>query len=92
MAKETIFADGFNFKRSDKAPDFVVGSLGINLDDESTRDFIRAHKKNGWLNLNIKRGRSGNYYVELDTFEPTKKDGETTKTVAKAPVKEELPF
>lgn len=90
MAKETIFADGFNFKRSENAPDFVIGSLGINLDDETTRDFIRAHKKNGWLNLNIKRGRSGNYYVELDTFEPKKKDEPTT--VAKAPAKEELPF
>jgi len=27
---------------------------------------------NGWVNLDVKRGRSGNLYVELDTFEPRK--------------------
>jgi len=32
--------------------------------------FLRKYEKNGWVNLNAKNGRSGNPYIELDTFEP----------------------
>jgi hypothetical protein len=37
--------------------------------------FIRQHEKGGWVNLNVKTARSGNYYVELDTYEPTAQNG-----------------
>lgn len=70
---EKIFADGFSFKRNEKAPDFVVGRLSLKADDAVA--FIREHEKNGWVNLNIKTARSGNHYVELDTYEPTKGGG-----------------
>ena len=66
---EKIFADGFSFKRNEKAPDFVVGRLSIKAEDGVA--FIREHEKGGWVNLNIKTARSGNHYVELDTYEPT---------------------
>lgn len=66
---EKIFADGFSFKRNEKAPDFVVGRLSIKADDGVA--FIRQHEKGGWINLNVKTARSGNYYIELDTYEPT---------------------
>ena len=66
---EKIFADGFSFKRNEKAPDFVVGRLSMKVDEAVA--FIRQHEKGGWVNLNIKTARSGNYYVELDTYEPT---------------------
>jgi hypothetical protein len=66
---EKIFADGFSFKRNEKAPDFVVGRLSIKAEDGVA--FIRQHEKGGWVNLNIKTARSGNHYVELDTYEPT---------------------
>ena len=68
MADEKIFADGFSFKRSENAPDFVVGRLSLKVDDAVS--FLRANEKKGWVNLNIKTARSGNHYVELDTFEP----------------------
>lgn len=70
---EKIFADGFSFKRNEKAPDFVVGRLSIKADDGVA--FIRANEKNGWINLNIKTARSGNHYVELDTYEPSSNGG-----------------
>lgn len=70
MADEKVFADGFIFKRNEKAPDFVVGSLSIKIEDSVK--FMREHDKNGWVNLSIKQARSGNYYMELDTFEPKK--------------------
>jgi len=56
---EKIFADGFSFKRNEKAPDFVVGRLSMKVDEAVA--FIRQHEKGGWVNLNIKTARSGNH-------------------------------
>jgi hypothetical protein len=64
---EKIFADGFSFKRSEKAPEFVVGRLSLKVDDAVL--FLKEHQRNGWVNLNVKTARSGNHYVELDTYE-----------------------
>jgi hypothetical protein len=99
---EKIFADGFSFKRNEKAPDFVVGRLSLKTDDAIA--FMREHEKNGWVNVNIKTARSGNHYVELDTYEP-KEGGVKPQAAPKpkaAPAKaavvepeefsEELPF
>ena len=90
MAKETIFADGFSFKRQDNAPDFVVGRLSIKVED--AKKFFDTYHKNGWVNLNVKTARSGNYYLELDTFEPKKSGSEPTPVASKPVAKEELPF
>lgn len=94
MKDEKIFADGFSFKRNENAPDFVIGRLSIKLDDAIS--FLKGNEKNGWVNLNIKTARSGNHYIELDTFEPKSRGGEfdknvnnSTKKVAK-PKKQEV--
>jgi hypothetical protein len=68
MAEEKIFADGFSFKRNENAPDFVVGRLSMKVDEAIA--FLKKHEKGGWTNLNVKQARSGNYYLELDTYEP----------------------
>ena len=65
---EKVFANGFSFKRQENAPEFVVGRLSLKEDE--AKDFLRNNFKNGWCNLNIKKARSGSYYVELDTYEP----------------------
>jgi hypothetical protein len=94
---EKIFADGFSFKRNEKAPDFVIGRLSMRVEEAVA--FIKQHERNGWVNLNIKTARSGNHYVELDTYEaPTEQSpkGKTSapKATPKAPPQEteELPF
>ena len=97
---EKIFANGFSFKRNEKAPDFVVGRMSMKVEEAAA--FLRQHEKNGWVNLNIKNAKSGNYYVELDTYEPTttaKPQAETKSVpakVKKAPLivesEDELPF
>jgi hypothetical protein len=81
MADEKIFADGFVFKRNENAPDFVVGRISIKVEEAIA--FIKQHQKNGWVNLGVKTARSGNYYIDLDTFEATK-DSAVEKYEAKA--------
>lgn len=85
---EKIFADGFVFKRNENAPDFVVGRISIKVDDAVA--FIKQHTKNGWVNLGVKQARSGNYYVELDTFEAEKKT--TAKPTKKVEEEDDMPF
>ena len=35
--------------------------------------------KNGWVNMGIKKSKAGNYYMELDTWEPKQKEQEPVK-------------
>ena len=103
MAEEKVFANGFVFKRNENAPNFVVGRMSIKVEDAIA--FLEENQKSGWVNLDVKQARSGNYYVELDTYEP-KNDGAPKKQApaasapkptapqAEAPAEEEddLPF
>lgn len=70
MTKEKIFAEGFSFKRNENAPDWVIGQVSAKVEDAVS--FLKANAKNGWVNMNIHRGKTGNLYMELDTWEPTK--------------------
>ena len=63
-----IFADGFSFKRNENAPEFVVGKQSIKVDEAVA--FLKANQKNGWVNIEIKKAKKGNYYCELDTWQP----------------------
>ena len=74
MEQEKKFADGFSFKRNENAPDFVVGRLSMKIDDAIA--FMKENNSNGWINLNIKKARTGNFYLELDTYTP--KGGESS--------------
>lgn len=70
---EKVFADGFSFKRNESAPEFVVGRLSMKVDEAIA--FIKENQKNGWINLDVKKARTGNYYLELDTY--VQKGGES---------------
>lgn len=91
MSDEKIFADGFVFKRNPNAPQFVVGRLSLKVEDAIA--FISQNQKNGWVNLDVKQARSGNYYIELDTF--TKEEAnKNTSAAAPAPAADDddIPF
>ncbi len=79
--EEKIFADGFSFKRRENAPDFVVGRISVKVDDAIS--FLKKNQKGGWVNLNCNQAKSGNYYLELDTFVP--KSSETKEEKADLP-------
>lgn len=85
MSTEKIFAKGFSFKRNDKAPEFVIGSLSLKADDAIA--FIKEHTKNGWVNLDVKKSKDGGMYVELNTYQRT-----TQSTNANEDINSDLPF
>ena len=89
MEKQKVFADGFIFKRSDKAPDFVVGNISIKV--EEAISFLKKNEKNGWINLQVKNSQGGKYYMELDTFEPKQQQQEQPKAQTEQ-VQQDLPF
>ncbi len=96
MADEKIFADGFSFKRRENAPDFVVGRQSIKVDEAIV--FLKQHAKGGWVNLDIKQAKGGNYYCELDTWEAkpqnrggSSKVGTISPSVVEEPT-DDLPF
>jgi uncharacterized protein YgiM (DUF1202 family) len=76
MSEEKIFANGFIFKRNEKAPEFVVGRLSMKVDDAIA--FMKEHQQNGWVNVQIKYARTGNPYVELDTYQVEQKTPAST--------------
>ena len=65
---EKVFADGFIFKRNENAPEFVVGSMSIKVDEAMA--FLAQNESKGWVNLNVKKSKGGKYYMELDTWKP----------------------
>ena len=70
--EDKVFAEGFSFKKPhENAPDFVVGSVSVKVDQAIP--FLTTHAKNGWVNLDVKVARSGNPYVELNEFQPKAK-------------------
>lgn len=76
------FPEGFFFKdKHQNAPDFVVGSVSIKVDEAVA--YLQKNKNNGgYVNLTLKTGKSGKRYFELDTWEPKKKEAEQkTETV-----------
>lgn len=91
MSQDKIFADGFVFKRNEKAPDFVVGNISVKVEEAVA--FLKQHTKNGWVNLQVKNSQGGKYYMELDTFEPKQQApaSQPEPVTASAPG-DELPF
>ena len=85
--QEKVFADGFIFKRNEKAPDFVVGRISIKVEDAIA--FMKKHEKSGWINLGVKTARSGNYYIDLDTFEAKEKESAVDKYEKKTETKQQ---
>lgn len=85
---QRTFAEGFIFKRSEKAPEFVIGRISIKVDEAI--EFLKKNQKNGWVNLQAKTGRTGQPYLELDTYDPKSAKGSNTKLSSKD--EEDLPF
>lgn len=71
MEKETIFVDGMRFEKPHQnAPEFVKGKISVNADNFT--EFLNKHKnEKGYININLKKSKAGNLYLELDTWKPS---------------------
>jgi len=92
---EKVFADGFIFKRNENAPEFVVGSQSIKVDEAIA--FLQLNQSNGWVNLSIMKSKGGKYYCELDTWKPKQQEEEKSDDImdvmnSSANGGDELPF
>lgn len=67
-----IFAEGIYFnERNEKMPDWVLGKISIKKD--KLIPFLEQQEEiNGYINFDIKRGKNGKPYMELNTFKPQK--------------------
>jgi len=72
---ETIFPDGARFWMPNKgAPDFVKGKISIKVDEFAS--FLQENAgDDGQVNLDLNAGKSGNWYLKLDTWKPENKGG-----------------
>lgn len=73
----------------EKAPDFVKAGVSI-----KTQDLIAYLQKKGkdWVNFQIKEGRSGKWYAELDTWEPAGGRGEPVAQTPSKEMDDDIPF
>lgn len=76
---EKVFAKGLRVTRRDNAPEWVVCQVGVQV-AEFTQFLKQNEKQNGWVNINVHKGKNGALYAELDTWVP---DGQ--KTSPRAP-------
>ena len=67
--KETVFLDGFIFKRPrETAPDFVKGEMSIKVDEAIA--FLQKNAKNGWINADLLASKDNTkLYFKLNTWE-----------------------
>lgn len=65
------FVDGMRFEIPEKKPSFVVGKISIKVSE--LIPFLEENQtEKGWINIDLKIGRSGKPYAELNTWKPTR--------------------
>lgn len=95
MAKDNLYPKGIMcFGANDNAPDFVMGSVMITLEDlfewaKSNSDLLTEYKGKKQIKMQLLKGDKGPY-MKVDTFKPT----QTKNNGASAPKVENdtLPF
>jgi hypothetical protein len=81
MSDEPIFTDGLRaYKPRDNAPDWVKADLAIDVAKFTV--FINDHAKpDGSVRIQIKEGKTGNYYAALDQWTKDTPRAATTPTI-----------
>lgn len=72
----------------DGAPDYVIGSLSIRKAE--FLDWLKG-REGDWVNLNLKRGQSGKWYAEVDTWRPKGESKPAARATAPADT-DDIPF
>ncbi len=75
------FIDGLRvYKPNEKAPDFVKANLSI--DCKALVEYMRKNHTDGKMKVDIKLGKTGNLYAELNTWKKPENDFDISKAVA----------
>lgn len=73
MSDELEFPDGIGFNDPhEKAPDFVLGKVWIRPGELIS--WLQDRQDADYINLQVKRGRSGKPYLSVDNWTPEKVD------------------
>jgi hypothetical protein len=76
---DQILPEGIRFfPKNDKAPDFVIGTLVVTLDDlaaffANRPELLTEYKDKKQLKLQLLKSKDGKLYAAVDTFKPTPK-------------------
>ena len=79
---EQILPQGIRFfPKNDKAPDFVLGTLVVTLDDlaqffKDRSDLLTEYNSKKQLKLQLLKSKEGKLYAAVDTFKPQPKDSQ----------------
>ena len=68
MSQDKVFVNGMIAKRNANAPEWALVNLSLKVDELIA--FLQQHNNNGWVNVKVNRGQTGNIYAELDTWRP----------------------
>ena len=95
MNDDLLMVSGFYPKQKrEQAPDFVMGSLSINVAQFRTwlKEFLAANPDKEWINIENLISKAGKGYSKVDMWEPESKKLEAEEVV-KTPIDEDdLPF
>ena len=87
------FADGLNVEPPrEGAPDFVKGRISIKR--KNFGNWLRG-KDEEWINLDIKVGKSGKWYAEVNNWKPKKSQDspqQTTTSSVTNDFNDDIPF
>lgn len=90
MADDKIFTKGFYPDIYENKPDFVVCNVGIDV--KQFIEFLETHQKKGRVKIEIKLGRSGKPYADLNQYESTSGDKTEGSPVAVSGQRDDSPF
>lgn len=67
---EKIFVDGLFYNLPNtKAPEWVLANLSINV--KKFTEFLQEQEaERGWVNIDVKKSKSGSIYCEVSTYKP----------------------
>jgi len=92
---KTVYVDGMRvFPPNDKAPDFVLGTLLITVNDlvkfaKANKEYMRDYNGDKQLPCQIRESRDGGMSITLDTYRP---DGNKNGDSGGSEDSEGLPF
>ena len=96
---ENILPEGVRFfDKNQNAPDFVLGSLVITLDDfkafvNNNAHLLTEYQGKKQIKLQLLKSKAGKTYLNVDTFKPTEQPTQPNiPAVSEAEAVDDLPF